>query len=359
MNFKKWVYIFVIEICLAVICCASINIIVDPFFHYHKPISHLFYELNNERYQNDGILKHFDYDAIITGTSMAENFKTSEFNAIFNANAVKVPFSGGSFKEINDNIATGFRAGHNIKYVVRSLDTYNFLQDKDMMRNDLGNYPVYLYNDNLLDDVKYIINKDAAKISLKIIKNKLRGKNGGITSFDEYANWNDDYKFGAKSVLKDRKEYKQPIKEAKLTDNDKKIIKANVEQNVISLAAKHPKTIFYYFFPLYSAAYWGELYEKGELNKSISVEEYAIELILQQPNIKLFSFSTMADITTDLNNFKDTLHYGEWINSQILVFMKNDVGLLTKENYKEYIENEKILYLNYNYKKLFEQQSIL
>lgn len=85
------------------------------------------------------------------------------------------------------------------------------------------------------------------------------------------------------------------------------------------------------------------------------MEKYAIELILECPNIKLFSFNTMTDITTNLDNYKDTLHYGEWINSKMLEFMKNDVGLLTKENYKKYIEEEKALYLNYPYNDLFKK----
>ncbi len=355
MNFKKWIYIFIIEIFLGTFILTVFSIIVDPFFHYHKPLPNLFYVLNNARYQNDGILKHFDYDAILTGTSMTENFKTSEFNTLFDTNAVKVPFSGGSFKEVNDNLKTAFRTGHKVKYVVRSLDTYNFLADKDSMRNDLGEYPVYLYNDELFDDFKYVLNKDVVKISGKIIKETLKRGSGGITSFDEYANWNADYKFGSKSVLKDKKEYKTPKSLKKLTNEDKNIIKSNVRQNVTSLALKHPETTFYYFFPPYSIAYWGELYEKGELVKNIEIEEYAIELILECPNIKLFSFNIMSDITTDLNNYKDTLHYGEWINSKMLIFMKNDVGLLTKENYKNYIEEEKELYLNYQYNELFKQ----
>lgn len=354
MNFKKWIYIFAAEIFIGVFVLASISIIVDPFFHYHKPLPGLFYALNNERYQNDGILKNFDYDSIITGTSMSENFKTSEFNELFKANAVKVPFSGGSFKEMNDNIATAFRTDHDIKYVVRSLDTYNFLADKDKMRNDLGQYPVYLYNDNLLDDVKYIFNKDVIKIAAKMIKNTIKNKNGGITSFDEYANWNDDYKFGAKSVLKSRSEYKEPNQQNSLTEADKQVIGENIKQNVTDLAYAHPKTTFYYFFPPYSVAYWGELYEKGDLNKNIEIEEYAIELILECPNIKLFSFNTMTDITMNLDNYKDTLHYGEWINSKMLEYMKNDIGLLTKNNYKKYIEAEEKLYLNYPYNDLFK-----
>lgn len=353
MNFKKWIYIFIAEICLGVFALASISIVVDPFFHYHKPLPGLFYVLNNERYQNDGILKHFDYDSIITGTSMTENFKTSEFDKIFNANAIKVPFSGGSFKEINNNIATAFRTCHDVKYVVRSLDTYNILADKDTMRNDLGQYPVYLYNDSLLDDVKYIFNKDVIKNALKMIKNTIK-KHGGITSFDEYANWNSNYKFGAKSVLKSRTEYKAPIKQNSLTEEDKQIIRENIKQNITDLAYDHPETIFYYFLPPYSVAYWGELYEKGDMYKNIEIEQYAIELILECSNIRLFSFNTMTDITMNLNNYKDSLHYGEWINSKMLKLMKDDIGLLTKENYKKYIEDEKKIYLNYQYNDLFK-----
>lgn len=356
MNFKKWISIFIIELLGIVILSISFCIIVDPFFHYHKPLPQLFYVLNNERYQNDGILKHFSYDAIITGTSMAENFKTSEFDKLFNVNSIKVPFSGGTFKEMNDNIATAFRTNHQVKYVVRSLDTYKILSDKDEMRNDLGNYPEYLYNDNWLDDFQYFLNVDVAKSAVKIIRASIKNKEGGITSFDEYANWNNDYKFGKEVVLKNLNVFRNAYFSGnELTVGEKKIIQENIKQNVTDLAYAHPETTFYYFFPPYSVAYWGELHETGQITKNIEIEQYAIELILECPNIKLFSFNTMADITMDLNNYKDTLHYGEWINSKMLEFMKNDVGLLTKENYKKYIEEEKSLYLNYPYNDLFKK----
>ena len=69
---------------------------VDPIMHYRKPNTDgYFYVLNNQRSQNDGISKHFDYDALITGTSMTENFKTSEMNDIFDCTSIKVSYSGG------------------------------------------------------------------------------------------------------------------------------------------------------------------------------------------------------------------------------------------------------------------------
>ena len=146
---------------------SAFSIIVAPFFHYHQQLPGLFYILSRERYQNDGILKHFDYDAIITGTSMRENFKTSEFDKLFKANSIKVPFSGATFKEMNDNIKTAYRTNHQVKYVVRSLDTYKFLSDKNNMRNDLEFYPEYLYNDDYLDDFKYFFMSMLQKQHLK------------------------------------------------------------------------------------------------------------------------------------------------------------------------------------------------
>ena len=140
--------IFCIAIFLLIFVFIFIQIIVDPFFHYHKPLKNLFYPINNQRSQNDGIIKHFDYDALITGTSMSENFKVSEANKIFNANFIKVPFSSGSYKEINNNIETALRYNKKLKLIIRALDCDRYCDDKDRMREDLGEYPTYLYDMN-------------------------------------------------------------------------------------------------------------------------------------------------------------------------------------------------------------------
>ena len=52
---------------------AAATVVIDPFLHYHGPLAGLEYPLLDERYQNDGIARHFSYDALITGTSMTQN----------------------------------------------------------------------------------------------------------------------------------------------------------------------------------------------------------------------------------------------------------------------------------------------
>ena len=116
--------------------------------------------LNNERSQNNGISNHFNYDALITGTSMTENFKCSEMDSIFGTNSIKVPFSGGTYKEINDNVRVGLKNNSELRIVVWGLDMGHFFDNCDLMRLDLGEYPTYLYDENPYNDVRYLWNKD-------------------------------------------------------------------------------------------------------------------------------------------------------------------------------------------------------
>ena len=271
---------------------------VDPYFHYHKPDTQkYFYLLNNQRSQNDGISKHFDYNALLTGTSMTENFKTSEFDEIFGVNSIKVPYSGGSYKEMNDNLIIAFKNNPELKTVVRCLDYGRLLDDKDCMRTDLGKYPTYLYDENPFNDVFYLFNKDV--IFNRAYKMELDAKSDdfepGITSFDAYSRWQNHYSFGVNTVLPDGVDYNPSGKLVHLTDEDKKYIYENITQNVTSLADKHPEATFYYFFSPYSAAWWIKYLNDGTICKWFEAEQYAIELILEHENIKLFSFNNRTE----------------------------------------------------------------
>ena len=105
MKNKTWLLTFSVVVLVCVIAISSVTVYVDPYMHYHKPLTNkYFYVLDNQRSQNNGIIKHFEYDAVITGTSMTETFKTSEMDKIFNCNAIKEHFSGDLFKEVNYNI---------------------------------------------------------------------------------------------------------------------------------------------------------------------------------------------------------------------------------------------------------------
>ncbi|MEH2957501.1 hypothetical protein [Candidatus Merdisoma sp. JLR.KK006] len=116
---KKWSIAVLGSVFLLLTVLGTVTVVVDPYFHYHAPLDSLEYPIQDERYQNDGIVKHFEYDAIITGSSMVQNFKTTEFGGLFHINAIKIPFSGGSYKEINENLERAVEANPDIQLVIR------------------------------------------------------------------------------------------------------------------------------------------------------------------------------------------------------------------------------------------------
>ena len=89
---------------------------------------------------------------------MTQNFKCTEFDDLFNVSSVKTPFPGAYNKEISTHLTVAFETHPNIKYVILSLDFYNWLADKDDVAYE--NSPNYLYDDNACNDINYLFNND-------------------------------------------------------------------------------------------------------------------------------------------------------------------------------------------------------
>jgi len=352
MKAKRFNIIVLAGVLIGMIFFALPTIIIDPYFHYHKPLTFLYYPIDSERYQNNGITKNFDYDAIITGTSMTENFRTSELNEIFGVNSIKVPYSGGTYKEINKNILVGLETHEDVKIVVRGIDYTGLIADKDLEKHEADlTYPHYLNDNNIFNDVHYVLNKNVFELSKNILFSY--GGEAGTTSFDDYSNWNELQIFGKEAVTKTYTRSEIGT-EVALSDEEKEMIRGNIRQNVVETAQKYPDTIFYVFITPYSVCYWDGVNRSGKLGYWVEAERTAIEEMLRCDNIKLFSFTNNFEWTCDLDNYKDQAHYGEWINSAILQNMYEGKWQLTKENYEDYLREIMEFYSNYDYDELYK-----
>ncbi len=351
-NPRVWLRLYLMLVGVALFFVAAEVVYIDPFFHYHKPnTEEYFYPLNNERSQNDGMVRNFEYDALITGTSMVQNFKTTEMDALFGTVSIKVPYAGGSFKEIDGNLKVAIENNDNLKMIIRGLDMNHIIQEKDSMRFEMGEYPTYLYDNNIFNDVKYVFNRDVIflRILPMIESNDAAGFVGGITKFDDYAYWGSAFTYGINEVCPDGVIEQGPGEPVHLTGDEITMVRDNVCQNITSLAKAHPEVTFYYFFTPYSILWWQSLLVNGTICRQIEAERIVIEEILQCENIKLFSFNNISSITADINNYKDQIHYGPWINSLMLQYMHDEEYLLTKENYEDYLRQELHYYTSYDY----------
>ena len=269
----KWVVAFLISFVLILAILGGFNAVIDPYFHYHAPQDFVKYELKEERYVNNGIVKHFEYDAIITGSSMTQCFRPSELNKLFGVNAVKVPFSGGSYKEVNDNLEVAFAYNPDIKMVVRCLDVNALFSDKDLMNYD--NCPTYLYDDSVLNDAGYLFNKD---ILLKSVQN-LHGyiaEGNTYLSMDDYSNWHNYYEYGkaAVDITYNRNAVEIAAEQRGITEEEYVAMEETIEQNITSLIAANPDTEFYIYFSPYSIYYMDFWHRTGDLERYLLAEKF-------------------------------------------------------------------------------------
>lgn len=356
---ETWVKGFLILVISFLAFTASSVALIDPYMHYHYPkTDQFYYPLDNPRSITDGIIKHFPYDAIITGSSMTENFRTSEAEELWGGTFIKIPIPGASYKEINDNLEVALRTNPDVRLVIRGLDTSRFLDEKDDMRLNPEEYPTYLYDDNLLNDVKYLLNWNAIlKGVIPILLDKMSpGFEPGLMSFDMYRRWKTSIRYGLHEIFPEGVSCKEPGEPVYLAEGMEEQIRENIRQNVTELAEEYPDVTFYLFFTPYSIRWWKGKVESGMIYRQLQAEKIIIQELLKCENIKIYSFNNLTGIVTDLNNYRDSGHYGEWINSMMLQYMHEGRGLLTMDNYEAYLEEEAQTYTSFDYSSLANQE---
>ena len=357
MDKKNWEKFLKQEIAVTaffMLLVAVLVVCIDPFFHYHEPIKGFSYIMDNERYQNDGIVKNFKYDALITGTSVSENFKTSLADELFDATFVKATYAGGYYKEIGDGERRALEYNPDIRIVIRSMDAYFALTDKDY-RNPGAADPTYLYDNNVLNDDAYIYNADVLfdYVNAGIIRS-LKGVPSD--DFDSYMRFAEDRPPSAAKVLATFGRRDMSTEDRHMTEEEKEMLLENIRNNLTANIAAYPDVEFYYYFPPYSIADWYSNHvSKGELHAYIELMEIIAGEVLAYDNAHVFCFYDDTDLVTNLDNYSDMHHYSGEISDMILEKMAAHESELTRENYKQYFKDIEEFYGNYDYELMWTQ----
>lgn len=351
---KKWFQKCILVLLLLLVLIVAVVVFVDPYFHYHKPFDFMSYRLYEERYINDGIGRHFDYDAIITGTSMAQNFKPSELDALFGTRAVKMPFSGAGYEELSENLDRALARNGNVKMVLWAVDYNGLLRSYDWQQYE--NYPTYLYDDNPFNDVSYVLNKSI--LYHGVMPNALMSLTGQPrTTMDEYSSWVNETGLEHILLSYDRNNVNIPAT-VDFGDSEKQTVIQTIENNFVDLIEKYPDTEFYLFYTPYSICYWDALNIKGTIQRQTEAEKLATEMLLQYPNVKLYNFFDQYEVICNPDYYNDDGHYSAEINSRILGWMAEGTGLLTQDNYEERLKEEQNFYLSYDYDSIYRELEV-
>lgn len=343
----KYIIVFVITAFLGLMIAAGLTFVIDPYFQYHMPWFGKEAYANNERYCNPGLAKNAEYDSVIVGSSMSENFNCNWFDEGYCVNTLKLTYSGCSAQDwVNAVIMAEER--QNVKYVFGNIDMRVLEQEYGKERYKL---PEYLYDKNYFNDVYYLLNKD---VLFGETMNRLQYNYKGNQK-NAYA-WYDQQKgeYGHKYLMERRGyngEIQNTTNKERIDDNTIRVV-AQIKETIL----KYPDTTFEIFYSPYSILYFYDKAVNGEFEKLVEIYRYSIKELLECENCNIyFPAYNNIEMITDLDSYKDLEHYD--IDIQYLIFeeMRDGVNMVTKENYTDIINWLRNTVMNYNYKELYEK----
>ncbi len=355
MKAKKWCISVIVTYVCVMVGIGGLVFVVDPYFHYHAPLNGLSYVLNNAMYQNDGVIKNFDYDSMIIGTSTTLGFNEEEANQLFGRKFVRITYLGEGFKRINQALQKAIVYNEKLNFVIRGVDPIWFVSDTNYM--GYPEYPDYLYDNELWNDVNYVFNKNILinDVSTEIFRTFYRADEKFYENNTTAFYTSDDNTKGALEKY-NRMPKEEKIIEQSETDEFFRLLEQNMRENVFSTIESNPDITFYIFIPPYSICWWDSLNQYGVavLERRIDMEKYVIENLLNYKNVRLFSFSNNFELTCNMDNYDDEIHYKKEINSEILSWLSEGKYELTKDNYLDYLSEITQYYSNYDYDSIFK-----
>ena len=305
----------------------------DPFYQYHKPFPGIKAVLNDRDNQMPGTIRTFDYDTLLVGSSVAENFNSRYLDEQYACRTLKVIRASGSMADLlyYVNMAEERRE---LKQIVWCLDL--FALDAPVEVTLYGDdIPRYLHTETIWDDIPYLYNKEIIfeKIPAMLVSS-LQGVNVGGDAY----NWSKGKDFSAAGAMRF---YKRPVVneepgEIPISEYEG-IVRENIDLLVEQVKA-HPEIQYRFLFPPYSLLWWDSSWVNGYLEERIHILEQTMDALLPFDNVEIYYYQNDEEIVCNLDNYMDLVHYSPAINQLMLERMIVGVGRITPDNMEEEIE---------------------
>jgi len=344
MNiYKKNVKNIILFTGVSLFVYATVIFTIDPLQQYRKAS---FYKpmFVNQRYINPGLVKTHEYNTVIIGASETENFNPRYVDEQLKVKTLKLSIEGSNVFENELMLNTAIKTGE-VKNIIYSIDTYAF--HKDLTSLKLSKIPLYLYDDNIFNDYKYLLNIDIfKKYLIKIALGNFFNKKDFTKPIEKFQYWGDKFHTRKQELLI---EANKLLLKYKIPNYDEQYYNymVNLFDNTILRNVKKNKNINYYFiFSPYLINFWIPT-KNNHFQENINFKKHVILELLKFQNVKIYDFQDIEKIIYNFNNYQGITHYKPSINDYIIDSIKNN----------KYRVNS-IIKINQFYKSLTDKASI-
>jgi hypothetical protein len=316
------------------LAAAAINFIVDPL-QIFRP-SRLFPAMYSQdgRLQNAGLIKSQPFDTVLMGTSLAIHFHQSEIDRILGVKSLKLSMTGSSSRE--QVFVLDAAMARRPKRVIWEVDDWIFHDAPEIDANT--HLPADLYRGNARGIASYLLDGAMARESLWIAARSIPPLQPAVAALTNEALFKlpiadvDDINtlpreedlnafYNARRAMAAYRYITDPVRSKYLLDDTDYDMKVRVfERDAIGLIRAHPDVTFDIYLPPYSILQWVALRETSPdtLNSVYAFSDYFCRRLVAFPNVRLFDFRGVKDVTHDLNNYSDVIHHSPDIDLKIL-----------------------------------------
>ena len=324
---KQFIKSFFIRSVVLLALVVGFVIVFDPFYQYHKPLPGLKAVLTDKEYQCVGTLRNFDYNALIVGSSVCENYNNSWFDNAFSCQTIKAIRSYGATADLCYWLDIAYE-NHNLDYVFYNIDPSSLSASTEPTYISTG-CPMYLYDTNHFNDYQYLLNKDVLmeKIPYMVAYSLIGDYNEGNSyNWAQWKYFGEDMATGLYTRLPSVKTMQPETANEDTLAGNIALLTAQVEA--------HPETTFKFFFSPYSMLWWDNAYRSGELDAVIYNEKQAISALLAYDNVEIYYYQDDEPVITNLGNYMDMIHFSKDINYYVYDKLAKGEEQLTLDNYE-------------------------
>ena len=259
MTKKKWLVIVISTAVVFLLIAGLLTYVVDPFFQFRSRDEQY---MIHQTYCSPGLIKTYDYDTILIGSSMSQNFDMDLFRSELGCNPLKIGIGGMSEDDQVEYIQLANRIG--------KADTYYLCIDiSGYAAHSSPKTIKYLMKDDPLSRIQYALSYeswfrflpvDLAFTAVTKTGHPLPASYENRIKIDRLGYWGDQYEYGEDIVLEGRESGAFRVSDIDTEDLYNRM-KAGIDDYFSKLDLTNANYIFY--FPPYSSLFWADAQSLG------------------------------------------------------------------------------------------------
>lgn len=339
---KKSILSFISAFTIPYIVLAIFIFLIDPYYVFHAPWFQMEPVISqSSHYIARGLIRNFDYDLLVCGTSMCENIHPDYVNTVFNSKCIKVVQHGSYSRDLAASLKQAARSGKT-QTVIMGLDTNVWQKPSDGYRID--SIPLYaVTTPTLINTAPYLFSIDNLEPCFKMLKANWDGQENSMNSW-----WiQPEESFCSENVAaawkqsKEKRDNSSNIDETLAWENYNNLIEGVEECADKGITIK-------FFIPPYSMAEFSLIDYRHDLN----VYKEIWRALLQYDNVELYAVQFDTELIQHFEWYRNTNHYNGVISDMIIDDIANKKFFLTPDNIDDEVEKFKQFLDHYNWESL-------